>query len=464
MELQNAESSSLELENQRYKYILEGTNAGTWELNFQTGAIDIDEKWAEIIGYTREELSEMTIERWHDFVSEEDVNAATEQFAKMISNESDFYVVEYRMKHKNGQIVWVTDRGKVISRDEAGMPLVMFGTHLDITERKESEKQSHLLMEQMLNGLAVHEIICDEEGNPIDYRFLSVNKKFEEQTGLKGDEIVGKTVKEIMPNTEQYWIDLYGTVALTGEPYEYENYSGEIGKWFKVSAYSPSPKQFAVITSDITDVKTANDEIVKKTEELDRFFSINLDLLCIADLEGTFVRVNKAWETILGYPAAYLEGKKFLDFVHPEDIQKTLEAISLLSYQDAVRGFVNRYLCYDGTYKYIEWYSQPYGNLIYAAARDITARIEMEDALYLEKEQFRTTLLSVGDAVISTDVKGNIVVMNHIAELLTGWPLEEALGKPLKNIFKAKTTPTISPSVFLRGTYSVRISDFLQYG
>ena len=217
---------------------------------------------------------------------------------------------------------------------------------------KENEEQNRLLTGQMLNGLAVHEIICDKEGNPIDYRFLNVNKKFEEQTGLKSENIIGKTVKEIMPNTEQYWIDLYGNVALTGQPYEYENYSGEIGKWFKVSAYSPRPNQFAVITSDITDLKTANDEIIKKTEELDRFFSLNLDLLCIADLEGRFIRVNKSWETILGYPADYLEGKKFLDYVHPEDLQKTLEAIDQLTLQNLVIGFVNRYLCFDGTYKF----------------------------------------------------------------------------------------------------------------
>ena len=133
------------------------------------------------------------------------------------------------------------------------------------------------------------------------------------------------------------------------------------------------------IVHDVTDQKKAEKAFLEKTEELDRFFSLALDLLCIADMEGHFRRVNRAWEITLGYPLAELEGRNFLDLVHPDDIESTLASIGALSGDRPVLGFTNRYRCKDGSYRWIEWRAYPYGTLIYAAARDITERIEAEE-------------------------------------------------------------------------------------
>jgi len=122
-------------------------------------------------------------------------------------------------------------------------------------------------------------------------------------------------------------------------------------------------------------------ELKIKSEEIERFFSLSLDLICIADMDGNLLKVNRAWESILGYPVAELEKRKFLEFIHPEDIEKTIGAMFLLGQKQQVVTFANRYLCKDGTYKDIEWNSQPYGNLIYATARDVTERKMAESAL-----------------------------------------------------------------------------------
>ena len=110
----------------------------------------------------------------------------------------------------------------------------------------------------------------------------------------------------------------------------------------------------------------------------EHFFDVNLDLLCIAKTDGTFVKLNKEWEVALGYLLSDLEGKNFLDFVHPDDLQVTLDAMSDLSAQKAVMNFTNRYRCKDGSYRLIEWRSQPSGEYVYAAARDVTERDENE--------------------------------------------------------------------------------------
>ena len=138
----------------------------------------------------------------------------------------------------------------------------------DITEHKkaeqalkESEEKNRLLITQMAQGLAVHEVILDDTEKVVDYRFLDANESYERLTGLKKEKIIGKTVLEVLPETETYWIDTYGRVAMTGEPVHYENYSQELGKHFEVVAYSPRFKEFAVIISDISNRKQAEEDV-----------------------------------------------------------------------------------------------------------------------------------------------------------------------------------------------------------
>jgi two-component system CheB/CheR fusion protein len=151
--------------------------------------------------------------------------------------------------------------------DESFAPYKVVSTLDDITERINLEKELENLFVQMHNGFALHEIIQDETGKPIDYRFLKVNPAFEQLTGLSAKDIVGKRVLEVLPNTEAYWIETYGKVALTGNTITFQNYSSELQRYYEVSAYRPAPKQFAVIVSDITDRKLAEAALQGAYEE-----------------------------------------------------------------------------------------------------------------------------------------------------------------------------------------------------
>lgn len=140
---------------------------------------------------------------------------------------------------------------------------------------------------------------------------------------------------------------------------------------------------------DITDRKRAEDIMWEKVAELERFFTCALDLLCIANTDGYFLRLNREWEKVLGFSLDELEGARFLDFVHPNDLSATLSALSKLETQHEVPNFTNRYRCKDGGYRWIEWRSSPYGTLIYASARDITAQKHAEEALHHSYAQLR---------------------------------------------------------------------------
>ena len=154
--------------------------------------------------------------------------------------------------------------------------------------------------------------------------------------------------------------------------------------------------------------KVAEENLRQKKEELDQFFNVTLDLLCIANTDGYFQRLNPAWERVLGYTREELMTKRFLEFVHPDDLGRTQERVSTLASQQKVFSFENRYRCKDGTYRWLEWTSAPAGNLIYTAARDITERKRAEEALQESKEAAQemareaSVLAEIGRIISST--------------------------------------------------------------
>jgi two-component system, sensor histidine kinase and response regulator len=121
----------------------------------------------------------------------------------------------------------------------------------------------------------------------------------------------------------------------------------------------------------------------RSTEELDRFFTVSLDILGIANFDGYFLRVNPAWERVLGIDPQELLAHPFVDFVHPDDRAATLAALSSLSQGTPVVNFENRYRGGDGSYRWLEWAAAPVPEqgIVYAAGRDVTDRTLAEQAL-----------------------------------------------------------------------------------
>ncbi|HPM21671.1 MAG TPA: PAS domain S-box protein [Thermotogota bacterium] len=280
-------------------------------------------------------------------------------------------------------------------------------------------------MENIINnpilGYARHRIILDDAGKPFDYEFLEVNTAFEKMTGLQRENVIGKTARQAIPGIERSgfdWIGCYGDIALTGGVKDFEQFSEPLGRWYQVYAYSAEKMFFTVFFNDITEIKT-------QSEELEGFFDVNLDLLCIADLEGHFIKTNNSWGEILGYSTDELSKRHFLDFVHPEDRQATLEAMAILVRGDAVLHFTNRYRCKDGSYRHIEWRSRPKGNLIYASARDVTERTQMEEKLKTERNRLAGIIAGTRAGTWEWNIQSGETIFNERWAEMLGYTLEE---------------------------------------
>ncbi|MDO9262322.1 MAG: CheR family methyltransferase, partial [Desulfosalsimonadaceae bacterium] len=183
----------------------------------------------------------------------------------------------------------------------------------------ESEARYRNLFETMSEGFAVHELIYDADGNPSDYRFLEVNPAFERLTGLKSGEVLGRTVREILPGTEPEWLNRYSRVVLTGEPDHFESFSGELNRWYEVFAYPMEPDRFAVMFLDITGRKQSEEAIRRAKEEWEKTFDSVPDLIVILDEEHRVVRANKAMAHRLGCTPKECIGLPCYKAVHGTD-------------------------------------------------------------------------------------------------------------------------------------------------
>lgn len=121
------------------------------------------------------------------------------------------------------------------------------------TQRELSEAELRMLFENMISAFSYYRMIYDEQGNAVDYVVLAVNRAFEQTTGLRRADVIGKNILSIFPQTEKYWIESFGRVGKTGVSEHLSNYSAAFDRWYSVFAYAPLPEHVAITVSDITD-------------------------------------------------------------------------------------------------------------------------------------------------------------------------------------------------------------------
>ncbi|MBG0568460.1 PAS domain-containing hybrid sensor histidine kinase/response regulator [Actinoplanes aureus] len=183
---------------------------------------------------------------------------------------------------------------------------------------------------------------------------------------------------------------------------------------------------------DLTEREQAEAEQRRLADQLDHFFTMSHDFMCIAGLDGRFVRVNQAWQTF-GYPLDRLQGRPFVDFVHPDDRERTIaETAKLASDSTATVAFENRYRRQDGTYVRLCWNAsaEPREGLIYAVARDTTAQHEAAEA----RQRLAAIVESTDDAVIGETLDGTITSWNPAAQRIYGYPADEVIGSSIRTI------------------------------
>jgi PAS domain S-box-containing protein len=177
----------------------------------------------------------------------------------------------------------------------------------------------------------------------------------------------------------------------------------------------------------------------QRTAELERFFSVSTDAMCVRDLQGNLLRVNPAFARLFDYTEAELLASPPQRDIHPEDLPKMQEALrQLASGELATAAFEIRRRARDGAWRTLVWtaVAAPDVKRIYGTARDVTELRQAVQALRANEENLATTLNSIGDGVLATDAEGRVLRLNPMAEALTGWKLVEAVNRPYHEVFR----------------------------
>jgi PAS domain S-box-containing protein len=302
----------------------------------------------------------------------------------------DLAPYEYVLINKEGEKIDAIITSKLI--DYKGEQAIL-GIVTDITDRKqaekslrESEESYRKLIFEMCNAFVLNQIEFDQNGMPVDCRFLEINPAFENITGLSANDILGKAATEVFPGTKSFWLDRCGEIAISGKPVQFKNGSKLFGRFFEVIAYSPQKGQVATVFTDITDrMKIENS--LRESETNFRTIAENAtDAILIAVKRGQYVYVNQRASEITGYSIPELLGMSYRDLVHPDEMKRVDRIFkNRMAEKSVPYSYETLILKKDKTSMPIEvsgantfWKGQP---AIMVAIRDITLRKRFEEAL-----------------------------------------------------------------------------------
>jgi len=302
------------------------------------------------------------------------------------------------------------------------------------------------LIQNLPVGYSFHEIILDETGNPCDYSFIEVNSLFEEYTGLTREDVIGKTVLEVLPGiakSEFNWIEYYGEIALNNKTGNFTQYSEPLKRSYKVSVFSPEKLFFVVLFSDFSQELKAEEEV----KESARIFRNSIKeapvpIMIHAD-DGEVIGISNTWTEISGYSHQDIptigEWTKKAYGTKQEELISFIENLYHLKTKQHDGEFEIK--AKNGETYLWDFYSTYLGTLpdnrkmAMSVALDITERNKLKNDLMAQKLLSEITLLSVGDGIITTDKEGNITLINSVTETLTGWNNIDAIGKNIEEVF-----------------------------
>lgn len=239
-----------------------GRGVGTWDWDLEEDRIMADQAFATLYGVDPVLAREgAPLASFFTAMHPDDADRVGEEIARTVRTKGSFRS-EYRLIQPSGDIRWVVAEGRVVT-DENGKAVRFPGVTFDITDRRQAdaaladtETRYDTLFGAITSGFCIIQMKFDADMRPVDYMIVEGNPAFEAMTGLYGAN--GKWVSEIAPGLEQHWFDLYGKVALTGEPVRFENPADVLGRWYDVEALrigDPAAARVAILFTNITDRK-----------------------------------------------------------------------------------------------------------------------------------------------------------------------------------------------------------------
>lgn len=310
---------------------------GAWNWDVSGDLIFTDRRFAATFGLDPERADKgLPLEEFVNQIHEDDRARVAAEIVRTIEA-GGAYSAEYRVVRPDGSTSYVLAQGKLVE-GEGGKPSRFPGVLFDITARRLAEMEAQAqreryrnLFENLESGFCVIRMIWDEDGNPVDYEFTEANKAFPKHTGIENP--IGKRIRrDIAPDHEQHWFDLYGNVARTGEPINTELPADALdNRWYQAQAFridGPGSDNVAVLFTDITKNKQAELSLKASEEEFRSLSQSMLNHIWTATPDGRIEWLNDRVLAYSGETAERLKGDGWGTIVHPDDFPSAAAAWS----------------------------------------------------------------------------------------------------------------------------------------
>lgn len=320
-------------------------------------------------------------------------------------------------------------------------------------------RAKNISQELLLENKQLLQSILDNTSSPmfikkINGEYLLINKEFESLFKISNLEIIGKTDHDFLaPSTaDAYRNSDFEVVKALKELKTEETILQADGMHTYIAVKFPiydAAKRIYAIGGIFTDISERK-KLEESSKAADKFFMMSVDMMIISSMEK-FVKVNPAVSTILGYSEEELLSKNFLEFTHPDDIEITKKEVIKLQTGASSIKFENRYICKDGSVKWLVWSVFPdvKSGLLYAVASDITDKKEIENALNVANTFF---YMSFDMFVVIKDE--NFVKVNPAFTRILGYDQQEIINKPFLSFIHPEDA-----AIFMDGVKKLRISD-----
>ena len=300
-------------------------------------------------------------------------------------------------------------------------------------ELKESEAKYRMLFENMEEGFSFHEIITDEQGRTIDCRLLDANAAYERHSGLNPHDCIGKTIREIMPQTDINQIEKYGKIARSGESQVFEYFSEALKRYLRIHAFSPKPGFFATIFEDISEQKLAEEAIRLNESRFRAILDNSYDAIGV-HFNGVWEMCNPAALRLFGVSSDNeLIGKSILNVIAPNERTRIHDFVqNRINEIIAPINYVTIGLKSDGTEFNMDVRLSSYKleNKLYVLVilRDITESLQAEEVLKESEARFRNMADTAPVMLWKSDADGLCDYFNKPWLDFTGRTLEQEMG------------------------------------
>lgn len=436
---------------QRSQFILEASELGTWEFNIQTGALFYNEAWANMVGYTLEELSPIDKSLWNRLLHPDDTKIASERFLDCVSGKSISYKAEVRLRHKLGHWIWILDKGKVVTYTQDGRAEWIMGSHQDITDRKNNElelKHYKDLLERTKEIAKIGSWELDLSNERVAWS--SITKKIHEVDD--GFVPVLQECIEFYPEGvhRDRLLDLIRQATQFGNNFDEEFLiTTKLGnpKW--VRAIGTPVFEDKVCTriyglfQDITAKNTLMRNLAIQEEQFRQTFDYAPNGIALVSPDGKWLKVNPSLCKMVGYSSEELLKLSFQDITHPDDLGEDLELLSeMLSGKRKSYRLEKRYFHKDGNIIWVvlsvSIIRNQLGSPLYFVSQitNITEQKGLEISLRESNQRMAAILeASTQVGIIETDHLGIIKMFNKGAENLLGFDRKKMIDKQSIEIF-----------------------------